>query len=509
MTIVHRVLNLNWTAVVFFPLTVVLIEVFWFYPWLAWAGQLPTFTWQRPPLSLASLIFLMSISFLATRFFLSRRWPLPLAQLGIVSCGLAAIFMVVRIEYGAGFELLGGEWFVHAGRIFLNGFSQPHPMMMALAVAPYLWWRGISLGRSPLYPTDVYRSFVVGFIALVILIIVWGAGLGTGSPQVLTSTVGLHVAGFFLFSLMAIALSHLQTIRQKMLGKEEIVQVPSRRWLYIMLGVVGSIVLVGIGATSIFSTEFVALLGHLWNLIYQLLLQALHYLYIPIGYVVEGLSYVVQFIINWLSRGQTPQLIQSDNLSAIEGLPENVTPYVIPEYALTAIKWGIFAIIAGVIILFLVRTTLRYQSVRAKADVEETSESLWSWEGFKADLRLFFRMIWQRLERKRKELVPATPVPGWYAGYDVPGLLSIREIYRRLLWEASRSGIVRRSHETPYEYARRLGQAVPDGSGQVGEITELYIDVRYGDIEAGDKQVDYANSLWKALKSLLPGPARG
>ncbi len=509
MAIVYRALNLNWTAVVFFPLAVILIEVFWFYPWLVWAGRLLVSTWQRPPLSLVSLIFLMSISFLATRFFLSRRWSLPWVQTGIISCGLVATLMVVRVEYGAGFELLGGEWFVHAGRIFLNSFSQPHPMMMALAVTPYLWWRGISLGRSPLYPTNVYRSFVVGFIALVILIIVWGVGLGTGSLQDLTSTVGLHVAGFFLFSLMAIALSHLLTIRQKILEKEEIAQVPSRRWLYIMLGVVGSIVLVGIGATSIFSTEFVVVLGHLWDLIYQLLLQALHYLFIPIGYVIEGLSYVVQFIINWLSRGQTPQQFQSDNLSAIEGLPENVTPYALPEYVLTAIKWGIFAIIAGVIIFLLVRTILRYQSFRAKAEVEETNESLWSWEGFRADLCLFFRMIWQRLERKRKEPVPATPVPSWYAEDDGQGMLSIREIYRRLLWEASRSGIVHQSHETPYEYAIRLGQTVPDVSRQVGEITDLYIDVRYGDIEAGDKQVDYANMLWKALKSLLPRPAGG
>lgn len=507
VTIIHRLFNLDWTAVVFLPLTVLLIEVFWLYPWLAWAGQLPVFTWQRPPLSLASLIFLMSVSFLTIRFFSSRRWPMPWIQLGIISCGLATTFMVVRIEYGAGFELLDREWFVYAGRIFLNSFSQPHPMMLALAAASYLWWRGIRLGSSPLYSNDIYRSFVVGLVALVILIIIWGVGLGTSSPQGLTSTIGLNVAGFFLFSLMAMAISHLLTIRQKIPEKEDTAQVPGRCWLYIMLGVAGGIVLIGIGVASIFSTEFVALLEHLWNLTCSLLLQVMHYVFIPIGYIVAGLAYAVQFIMNLFLGGQTTQVFQSENISAIEGLPENPTPYAPPEWVLTAIKWGIFAIIAGVVIFLLIKLIRRYQSFRAKAGVEEISESLWSWEGFKADLRLFFSMIWQRLERKRNEPAPAILAPAWYARDDAQGLLSIREIYRRLLREASRSGTVRRSHETPYEYARRLGQAVPDGSGQVGEITELYIDVRYGDIQAEDEQIDYANSLWKALRSLLSRPA--
>ena len=96
-----------------------------------------------------------------------------------------------------------------------------------------------------------------------------------------------------------------------------------------------------------------------------------------------------------------------------------------------------------------------------------------------------------------------SPVPSWYLREDVQGTLSIREIYRRLLWQASYSRIARRYHETPYEYARRLGQAVPDGSMQLSELTNLYINVRYGDLEAEHKQVDYANSLWRILQRLL------
>ena len=76
-----------------------------------------------------------------------------------------------------------------------------------------------------------------------------------------------------------------------------------------------------------------------------------------------------------------------------------------------------------------------------------------------------------------------------------------------MVFEASSVGKARRYQETPYEYARRLGKDLPEGVEPVDEITDLYVEVRYGDIEAGDTQVNYANRLWRTLRRLLKGPA--
>lgn len=485
------------------------MEVFWVYPWLVWAGKWPELDWQRPPLSLASLIFILSISFLVTRFFLNQRWPLRWIQLSIVSCGLVAIFIVMRVEYGAGFGLLSGQWFVYTTQVFLDGFFHPHPIGLALVVGVYLWWRGISRGRSSLYFGEVYPSFLVGLTALVMLIIVWAASLGAGSLESLASTVGFYVAGFFFFGLTALALGNLQAIRRKML-QEEMTPLSNRRWVTILFGVVGGIVLLGIGIASVFSSEFVALLARLLNLTFDLLRQAVHYLLIPLDYLARVFGYVVQFIINLLSGGQPQQPFQWPEFFGPVELPEGATtqaPMLSAEVIL-AMKWTLFALVAIVVTFLLARAIFRYRSFRAEVEIEEIHESLWSWEGFKTDLRLFFSMIWQRLERKRKKPVPASSMPSWYTEEDIQGMLGIREIYKRLLWEASCSGIARWSHETPYEYTRRLGQVVPDGSEQLGELTSLYIDVRYGDLEAEDKRVDYANRLWKVLQRLLRRPAR-
>ncbi len=503
MSIVHRLANLHWVAVVLFPLTVILMEVCWVYPWLAWVGKWQVLGWQRSPLGLASLILLLGISFFVTRFFLSRKWLLPWIQLSIISCGLVVIFMVVRVEYSAGFSLLSGQWFVHTARLLLDSFSHPHPMVMGLVAGAYLWWRGISRGRSSLYFDDIYRSFVVGLTALVVLIIVLGVSSGAGSLEDLASTAGLHVAGFFFFGLTALALGNLQAVREKMIEKEGVAPVFGRRWLSSIVGVIGGIVVVGISTASIFSTEFLTLLGQLLNLAYDLLLKALYYLFIPLGYLVAGLVYAAQFIINWLRGGQPPRPFQPSGFSESEALVEGTATQTLSAEATLAIKWTFLALVAAAVVFLLVKAISHYSSFRAKAEIEEIHESLWSWEGFKADLCLFFSMILQHFKRKRKERARVSPVPSWYLREDVQGTLSIREIYRRLLWQASYSRIARRYHETPYEYARRLGQAVPDGSMQLSELTNLYINVRYGDLEAEHKQVDYANSLWRILQRLL------
>ena len=81
MSIFSRLNKVSWIADVFTPLAVILMEVFWLYPWLVFIGKLPGLvTVQKTPLSLLSLIFLLGLSFIATRFFLKRKWPMPWIQ---------------------------------------------------------------------------------------------------------------------------------------------------------------------------------------------------------------------------------------------------------------------------------------------------------------------------------------------------------------------------------------------------------------------------------------------
>ncbi|MBI4304410.1 MAG: DUF4129 domain-containing protein [Chloroflexi bacterium] len=494
--------SLNWFTVVLSPLAVILMEVFWVYPWLIWMGRWPALVSQRPPLSLLSVILIAAISFFVTRFFIGRKWSLRRIQLCIVSCALLVIFLVVRLEYGAGFGLFSGQWFVTIARFLLDSFSRPHPIVIALPAAAYLWWRGISRGRSTLYFDDIYFAFILGMVSQVLLIIVWRASSQTHSLSNLTSTLGLYIAGFFFFGLTALALGNLTSIRERMLERDETAPMLARHWLSILMGVVGGIVLISIGIASMFSPEFVAILVRLLNLGYLLLLRVLDIIFIPIGYLVAGLVYITQFMVSLFRRLQLLPS-SSGNMTGLEPPPDIVPTHVLSPEAILAIKWGLFAVAVVLVVLLFVRAVFRRRTRRRKSDSEETDESLWSWDTFKADLRLFFGLLWRRIWPKRTKPVTPSHAPVWHPADDTQGPLSIREIYRNLLWEASSSRVTRKSHETPNEFALRLKQAIPDGSEQVEQLTSLYVGIRYGDRDVEAKQVARANSLWKVLKSLL------
>lgn len=503
MSIITKLASLNWIIGFLSPLVVILMEVFWLYPWFVWLGKWSRLIEQRPPLTLASLFFLVGVSFLVTRFFRARQWSMLWIRSGIIAGGLVFGLAVLRVEYSDAYRLGDGQWFVHTTRIVLNSYTDTHPIILALPAVVFLWWRGIHWGYSTLYYSDIYRSFLNGLTALIVLLIIWGISLGFGSLLSLASTVGLHVAGFFFFGLMALALGHLHGIRQRML-RQESVSMFTRGWLLIVVGVVAAIVLVGTGIASIFSMEFVSLLGQLVTTAFDLLRQAVYYILLPLGYLAEGLVYIGQSIIVFIQNlfGAEPYY-PTANLSGASEVPAAASTSSIPAVVIVGLKWALFAILAAVAVFLLVKAISRWRPSRAEPGIEEMQESLWSWSGFKADLRLFLNMLWQRFQRKKEEPVPVGGLPDWYIGEDSPGLLSIREIYRHLLLEASFTGKQRRRQETPNEYARRLGGDLPEGSLQVGEITDLYIDVRYGDRDAGDKQIDHANKLWRTLRRLF------
>jgi hypothetical protein len=276
------------------------------------------------------------------------------------------------------------------------------------------------------------------------------------------------------------------------------------------LGIVGGIVIVGIALVSIFSFDLIALLGQLLNQVADWLFQMLRYLVVGLSYVAGALGvvlfYAFRFILNLLRGEQPPQPLESSDLPDLSKLQKEAALKQLPPEAILAIKWVLFVVVAAAVVFFLTKAAFRYWTSRTKGEIEEVHESLWSWEAFKADLRLFFSMLWQRFRPKRKLPVPTAPVPISYADTVISGRLNIREIYRHLLWEAACSGMARGSHETAYEYTERLGQAVPECSEQLAELTGLYIDVRYGDFKAPRGKVTRANSLWKVLQGLLRRP---
>ena len=129
--------KVNWISDVFPPLAVILMEVFSLCAWLIFIGSLPMVTNDRPPLTFWSLLFLLGGAFIASRFLLKRKWPMSWIQITIMGCGLVAIFLVLRVEYAAGFSLFSGQWFATYGNQIISFFTKYPPFVFAIIAALY------------------------------------------------------------------------------------------------------------------------------------------------------------------------------------------------------------------------------------------------------------------------------------------------------------------------------------------------------------------------------------
>ena len=134
-------------------------------------------------------------------------------QASVVGGGAVMVILTLGFEYNAGYTFLSAGWFAHAGQLLENTFSEPSTISVGLPVIVYLWWRGIILGQTTSYFRDIYRSFLLGMLALIVLIIIWQISSGSKGFNLPDMSVGIYVIVFFFFGLIAIAMSHLYQMR--------------------------------------------------------------------------------------------------------------------------------------------------------------------------------------------------------------------------------------------------------------------------------------------------------
>jgi hypothetical protein len=328
-----------------------------------------------------------------------------------------------------------------------------------------------------------------------VLIILWQISAGSEGFAPPGPVVGFSVMAFFFFGLIAIAVCHLYSMRN-MMPKEEAALTSVKRWLPIMLGLVGGMMVIGFLVASVFSEEFFAAIGQGAGIVFDFLGKIFNYILVPFNYIFEAIFWVLRFLLNFIRSDQPFQQEGSGNMSVFQEV--DVTTGGIPEAATLAIKWFVIAVIAAAIVFILVRAISRFGVRRTREEIEEIHESLWSWRGFRDDLALLLRMMGNKF---RREHAPAAVKR--HPDDDESRRLNIREIYRHLLWQAASSGVARRRHETPSEYAGRLERAVPESHEPLDGITDLYIGVRYGESSVPEEQVDNANTLWRTLRGLL------
>jgi hypothetical protein len=219
----------------------------------------------------------------------------------------------------------------------------------------------------------------------------------------------------------------------------------------------------------------------------------------PLAYLVEGIGWVGQYIVNWLmSLFGNPKPFEQQEMGELGDAADKIVSGNMPAVILTLLKWGLLVVIAGVIIYFLSRAIFRYWRGSQEKGYEEINESLFSWNGFGADVRAFLKNFTDRFQRNTKHIIPPLA-----STITEPRFLEIREIYRGLLWEGDQSGYPRARSQTPFEYQAYLETRFSDQKVSLTAITHAYVSDRYGQIPAENDEDLTLVRWWIELRSAI------
>lgn len=477
------------------PLTVVVLELLWVYPWFAWVSKAPFLGWAGAPLSLWSALLLICAAEIFSRYCLNRNWSIAQVQLVVLSSLGVLSLLILRLELGAGYALWDARWIAYIS-------DHLSALIAGFGFAAYLSWQGMSLGReSNLSFNDVYVKFLIGLSALATLLVILGI-LSFSDPHPAFPPEALYVLAYFCVGLLGLALINLASMQRDILRQDRSGSLFNRQWLSLLLGVVLGIMVVSIGVATIFSFDLAVLVLQPLNVLAGWLFIAVFYaVALPLGFVAAALVYVFRFFAQFLIASQQQQPFKPFTMDELRKAAEGQQTQAIAPEIVVVIKIVLVLIVLSLVILLLARALYRYRKAGPENEVEEINESLWSVDDFKADLRSFLSMLFGWLRRQRKEFNNVAPPESVLEHVEEERIFSLREIYRGLLWEAKLAGLARRIAETPYEYERKLASARQMEAAPLNDITNAYVAERYGLSTTVGAPLEEINRIWRKLRS--------
>lgn len=474
----------------------VLMESILIAPWLMWLSKWQATNWEQPPLSFWGILAIGLLAESGARMAGAQKADNRLAL--ILPLLLIAIVLIVRIDNYGGTALwdIGGWLSYAADNIAL--------IIAASGASLFMMWRGITAAQSVYTSEDINRKFLIGIGILLALITVWSMLAKADAIPNPGVAVGLFAAAYFFLGLLTMALINLQTVREEIVEHEGVSTLLDRRWLSLLLGMSFVIVFLAIGLASLFSFDLASALMEPLRFIAKWLLIGFIYVFLlPLGIVVGSVVFAFQWVMSLIFGTPEPTKITppkfDDLREAAEGDPSGA---VSPELV-ALIKWSLLSIVAGIVVFLLAKTLYRRWRTRAKEDVDEFGESLWSWQTFKADMGSLINALLSRFRKKKTDMTETMQIPqSVQQSAEADRMFSIREIYQGLMWQGRSAGVPRNLQDTPYEYEKRLNQRF-EGAPEIRDITREYVEHRYGDAPVETERLKALNVAWRALRSFM------
>jgi len=447
------------------------MELSWFYPWLAFLGRIVT---QRDGLLKPGLVFALFFLALGVTGLLSR-WRVAERYQRIVVGGLVlvTVLLMIRAQVYPDERLWSLRWMGSSLAHFLR-FDPVMSQELFLTLATFaIWWRGLGMSQRLLITDTVGFQFRLGILLLIGLLIVQALSY----RQDMTG----WMLSLFLCGLVSVALARF---KEGVPARQEARRFSLRWFSSLLLGAVGTL-LIGLLVSALLSAENLATVWGWLQPVVSVLATVLFY-------VVWAVSYVLV----WLISGAF-QLLMRDKALPLETFA--LSPLQLPAewqqpYETVAPAWG-KAVLQGlvalvVVVLFvLLLTAVRRWQLRSSGGSEVWRESVWSskevGQGLLKGLQSSLRQLaglWSGREARR--------------AYSAA---TVRKIYASLLALAEQRGISRLPAQTPLEYLPELRRTFPGWGAELQALTRAYVDAHYGQLPDTRAELQALRDAWQRI----------
>jgi hypothetical protein len=492
----------NWLDDGVLPLSIIIIRACWLVPWFGFAQRWLVAPHPQMIASWLAVVGLQALGFTVTRIAL--RFRLVCGRLLVAGCGLVAIFGGMWWAfYATAYSLWDIGWIRRWASEMVTWtdwekVGVPAPFF-AFLIFSLLWLRGVlDGGKLSLARAEVWRTFVVGFVALAMLFV-----LSALDPQ--SNSYGERLWLFFAIGMTALAIAGLK--ESGALGAAEVEESAShenrprfdRYWAASVFTVVSSVLVLGLVLGSLIAPDLaVKVLGAGWIFVRQVVLYAWLITSVLLYPFAFALATLLKPLSDRLTAFQIEMRMEMADRLDPQKLATGEPARVIVELP-AVLRWVALAVlIAAVALVFAL--VLRRLAARGRAkDVDEVRESLVSRDLIQRQLSDAWRDLLSRFSRDRTE----RPQPFLSLAGEVDSRRMIRKIYQSMLAAATEHGRPRPPSQTPNEFAATLIELWGTDSQVVATITDGYIQARYASDPPSLDQAHLVLRAWKRIRSAV------
>lgn len=360
------------------------------------------------------------------------------------------------------------------------------------------WILGIWHATQDISFSTAFNTFLAGMGAIALVVLISSI---VAPHQSATAAPALDIVPplFFIAALTGLAMGNRDLLRR---------EVGSPGGSYWIMAVAGSIV----------GVLLISLLGGVFqvNRSIQAVLGAIGWVIQAIGIIIFWIAFfIINFLISifpiHLSPIQGPPLPAPTPQGTPVGAPGTgifKTPDIKPGVPFDVASWStwiaIILVVAALLAVLIYFGRKIRPRTRRKAVAEER-ENFGSWKLLNTQLANWWQLLRARLGSNQPalssegedDLAALRNNPEW------SGTLTIRQIYAQLQTLAAGLGYPRAAHQTPIEYFAVLSTAMPQLRYEFSDITQSYLEARYGPLPATAPAVLLANNAWKRTQRAL------